>query len=264
MATKSENIIEQKLEALWTLQQIDSKIDEIRFTRGELPLEVQDLEDEVQGLETRLSKLEEEIQSLDEQVAEKKNAIKESKAAIKKYEGQQSKVRNNREFESLNKEIEFQDLEIQLAEKRIKEFGAMMDAKKVLIEESKEVLKGRSKDLKTKKGELDQIIAETEKEESSMLKKSKAAEKVIDDRLIAAYKRIRSNARNGLAVVSVERDACGGCFNKIPPQRQLDIKSHKKIIVCEHCGRILVDKGEKAPVEEKPKKRTSRKAKAKA
>ena len=264
MATKSENIVEQKLDALWTLQTIDSKIDQIRFTRGELPLEVQDLEDEVQGLETRLSKLEEEIKDLEGQVVDRKTAIKESKAAIKKYEGQQSKVRNNREFESLNKEIEFQDLEIQLSEKRIKEFGAMIEAKQTLIEESKEVLDGRTKDLKTKKSELDQIVAETEKEESAMAKKSKAAEKVIDDRLLAAYKRIRSNARNGLAVVVVERDACGGCFNKIPPQRQLDIKSHKKIIVCEHCGRILVDKGEKKEVEEKPKKRTTRKAKAKA
>lgn len=263
MATKSENIIEQKLDALWTLQTIDSKIDEIRFTRGELPLEVRDLEDEVLGLETRLTKLEDEIKEIEDQVGDKKTAIKESKAAIKKYEGQQSKVRNNREFESLNKEIEFQDLEIQLSEKRIKEFGAMMDAKNILIEESKEVLKGRNKDLKIKKSELDQIIAETEKEESGMAKKSKAAEKVIDERLLSAYKRIRENARNGLAVVVVERDACGGCFNKIPPQRQLDIKSHKKIIVCEHCGRILVDKGEDPVVEEKPKKRTSRKTKAK-
>lgn len=261
MAVKSENIVEQKLDALWTLQTIDSKIDEIRIVRGELPLEVEDLEDEVEGLDTRLNKLNEEIDEIGEKIKDKKNTIKEAKAAIKKYETQQNKVRNNREFESLNKEIEFQNLEIQLAEKRIKEFEAMVDAKKTIMEETSSELKDRKKDLKTKKGELDEIVSETEKEEVNLAKKSKAAEKVIDDRLLSAYKRIRNNARNGLAVVVIERDACGGCFNKIPPQRQLDIKSHKKIIVCEHCGRILVDKGENPVKEEAAPKRTRRTAK---
>jgi predicted nucleic acid-binding Zn-ribbon protein len=246
MATKAKtgNIVEDKLNALWTLQSLDSEIDKIRQVRGELPLEVQDLEDEVAGMETRMAKLAEEAQQYDEAIAARKNAIKDSKAAIKKYTEQQNSVRNNREFESLNKEIEYQNLEIQLSEKKMKELAAQLDGKKEVEEEVKERFTERTKHLKAKKKELDDIVKETEKEESALQKKSKAAEALIEPRLLNAYNRLRGSARNGLAVVKVERDSCGGCFNKIPPQRQLDIKTYKKIIVCEHCGRILVDKEE--------------------
>ncbi|MES2591959.1 MAG: C4-type zinc ribbon domain-containing protein [Bacteroidota bacterium] len=240
--TKTDEIsVEEKLRALFELQQIDSKIDKIRTIRGELPLEVRDLEDLVAGLETRIGNFTEELKTLDETIAEKKNVIKDAQALIKKYETQQGKVRNNREYDSITKEIEFQNLEIQLAEKRIKEYKANIVSKKSIAEESEEELTSRQKDLKIKRKELDEIVAETEKEESALIKKSKSTEAIIEERLLNAYKRIRSNVMNGLGVVTVERDACGGCFNKIPPQRQLDIRTHKKIIVCEHCGRILVD-----------------------
>lgn len=240
--TKTEEIsVEEKLRALFELQQVDSKIDKIRTVRGELPLEVRDLEDMVAGLETRINNYTEELKNLDESIAEKKNVIKDAQALIKKYETQQGKVRNNREYDSITKEIEFQNLEIQLAEKRIKEYKANIIAKKAIAEESQLELESRQKDLKIKKKELEEIVAETEKEENSLVKKSKNSETVIEERLLNAYKRIRANVMNGLGVVTVERDACGGCFNKIPPQRQLDIRTHKKIIVCEHCGRILVD-----------------------
>ena len=239
---KTEEIsVEEKLRTLFELQQIDSKIDKIKTVRGELPLEVRDLEDFVAGLETRIGNFTEELKTLDESIVEKKNVIKEAQALIKKYETQQGKVRNNREFDSLTKEMEFQNLEIQLAEKRIKEYKANIISKKEIAEQSEEELTSRQKDLKIKKKELEEIVAETEKEEAALLKKSKNSEAIIDERLLNAYKRIRSNVMNGLGVVTVERDACGGCFNKIPPQRQLDIRLHKKIIVCEHCGRILVD-----------------------
>ncbi len=240
-AAKAEITIAEKLVELFRLQTIDSEIDRIRTQRGELPLEVRDLEDEVAGLEVRQKKLEDEMNELEKGVAERQNQIKDAKATIKKYEGQQAKVRNNREYDSLGKEIEFQTLEIQLAEKRIKETKATMEHKKVVLDESAAKYKERKKDLEHKKKELDDIIAETEKEEKDLAKKSEAAAKHIEERLLSAYRRIRSNARNGLAVVPVERGSCGGCFNAIPPQRQLDIRSHKKIIVCEHCGRILVD-----------------------
>jgi predicted nucleic acid-binding Zn-ribbon protein len=223
------------------LQQIDSQIDRIRIVRGELPLEVQDLEDEVAGLETRISNFQEETDSLKKQIAEKKGIIKESEAMIKKYGQQQSDVRNNREYDSLSKEIEFQTLEIQLSEKRIKEFSFKMDAVKEEISKSKEVLSERKNDLAAKKAELNDIISDTEKDENDLIKRSGQNQKFIEDRLLNAYQRIRKNARNGLAVVHIERDACGGCFNKIPPQSQLDIRMHKKIIVCEYCGRIIVD-----------------------
>jgi uncharacterized protein len=244
MATKAKtgNIVEDKLNALWNLQVVDSQVDKLRQVRGELPLEVEDLEDEVKGLETRLAKMEEEMGQYDDAVTGRKTAIKDSKAAIKKYTEQQNGVRNNREFESLNKEIEYQNLEIQLSEKKMKEFAAQLDGKKEIHTEVKDILTDRSKHLKAKKKELDDIVKETEKEEKSLLKKSKGSEDLIEARLLNAYKRLRGSARNGLAVVRVERDSCGGCFNKIPPQRQLDIKTYKKIIVCEHCGRILVDK----------------------
>lgn len=238
---KAEITIAEKLVELYRLQTIDSQVDRIKVQRGELPLEVQDLEDEVAGLETRLKKLQDELADVEGQVSEKQNLIKDAKGQIKKYEGQQAKVRNNREYDSLTKEVEFQNLEIQLAEKRIKEFKAQMEGKKAVVDESAAKLSERKKDLEQKKKELDDITAETEKEEKDLVKKSETAEKHIEERLLSAYHRIRSNARNGLAVVPVERGSCGGCFNSIPPQRQLDIGSHKKIIVCEHCGRILVD-----------------------
>ena len=233
--------VEQKLKALYDLQNVDSEIDKIRIQRGELPLEVQDLEDDIAGLQTRIDNFNEETGALETDISNKENQIKEAKAAIKKYEKQQDNVRNNREYDSLTKEIEFQKLEMQLAEKKIIEFKATIENKTEVISDSKTSLKERKGDLKHKKKELDDIIADTEKEEKKLIKKSNGAEKVIEERLLTGYKRIRDNARNGLAVVAVERDACGGCFNKIPPQRQLDIRLHKKVIICEHCGRILVD-----------------------
>lgn len=233
--------VEEKLKALFSLQSADSETDKIKTLRGELPLEVQDLEDEIQGLETRISKFEEEAKDLLGSVGQKKNEIKLAEGQIKKYTDQQNNVRNNREYDALSKEIEFQQLEIQLCEKRIREYTSLMTEKNEEIAKAKEVYDERMKDLDIKKNELKEIIDETQKEESHLQSKSNELAKVIDPRLLAAYKRIRSNARNGLAVVSVERDACGGCFNKIPPQRQLEIKSRKKVIVCEYCGRILVD-----------------------
>jgi len=239
--TEEEITIEQKLIALYTLQQIDSHIDRIRIVRGELPLEVQDLEDEIAGLETRISNFQEETDSLKKQITEKKNAIKESEVMIKKYEQQQSDVRNNREYDSLSKEIEFQTLEMQLSDKRIKEFTFKLDAIKEEIVKSKEILSERKNDYAAKKAELNDIVSDTQKDENELIRKSSENQKFIEDRLLNAYQRIRKNARNGLAVVHIERDACGGCFNKIPPQSQLDIRMHKKIIVCEYCGRIIVD-----------------------
>lgn len=242
----TENVeisIEERLKALFELQRVDSEIDKIKILRGELPLEVQDLEDELAGLETRMKNLEEEIKGLESAVNAKKNEITNANSLIKKYQEQQNNVRNNREYDSLSKEIEFQTLEIELCEKRIREFSSQIKSKKETIDSSKAHLNERNADLNNKKKELEDIIADTQKEEQNLIKKSKEYEIIIEPRLIAAYKRIRGNARNGLAVVTVERDACGGCFNKIPPQRQLEIRSRKKIIVCEYCGRILVDKG---------------------
>lgn len=259
----SEATVEERLQALYDLQVIDSSIDRIRTIRGELPLEVQDLEDEVAGLETRTDKAAEAIKTLETDISSKKIQIKESEAAIKKYKEQQNNVRNNREFDSLTKEMEYQALEIELAEKRIKEYQAKIENKKEVNEAALAKLDETRKELEHKKAELDEIIAETEKEEKDLLQKSSKAEKVIEERLLTAYKRIRANARNGLAVVPVQRSACGGCFNKIPPQRQLDINTHKKVIVCEHCGRILIDPkmaGIEEVVEEKPKRRTRAKA----
>ena len=243
---KAENAVEAKsveakLKALYDLQQIDTQIDKIRIIRGELPMEVRDLEDEVAGLETRVANYTDEVNQLEDQIVKKKQAIKDAQAQIKKYESQQMNVKNNREYDSLTKEIEYQNLEIQLSEKRIKEYTAEIISKNSIIEASREALDERTHDLDLKKAELDSIVAETRKEEENLLKKSSEAAEIIEDRLYTAYKRVRDNARNGLAVVTVQRDACGGCFNKIPPQRQLDIRQHKKIIVCEHCGRILVD-----------------------
>jgi len=239
--TQEEITIEKKLISLFKLQQIDSKIDKIRIIRGELPLEVQDLEDQCIGLETRSSKFLEEIQNLEKQIHEKNGAIKESKALIKKYEEQQNNVRNNREYEALSKEIEFKNLEIQLFDKRIKEYTIDLEAKKIDVEKINKELTDSRNELEIKKSELNDIIAETEKEEQELEINSLEQQKNIEARLLTAYSRIRKGARNGLAVVKIERDACGGCFNKIPPQRILDIKMHKKIIVCEYCGRVLID-----------------------
>ena len=233
--------IEEKLRALHELQSVVSAIDKIKVLRGELPLEVQDLEDDIAGLKTRLHNLDDEIRSLETAIANKKIAIKESQTLITKYTEQQNNVRNNREFDSLAKEIEYQTLEIQLAEKRIKEFTAEMTLKKDSIASSKQELNERMDDLVRKNKELEEITEETKIEEEKLRIKSEKIESFIEPRLLTAFKRIRKNARNGLAVVTIQRDACGGCFNKIPPQRQLDIASRKKIIVCEYCGRILVD-----------------------
>lgn len=245
-ASTKETTIAEKLDALYALQKIDSQIDKIRTVRGELPLEVQDLEDEIEGLETRIKKMQDEAKELDTEVTDRKNAIKDAETAIAKFKEQQNNVRNNREFESLAKEIEFQDLEMKLHDKRIKEAKAKIASKKEVLDEAKERLEMRKGDLKEKKGELDEIVAETQKEEETLLEASNKAKAAIDDRLIAAYDRLRTNAKNGLAVVGVDRDSCGGCFNKIPPQRQLDIQTKRKVIVCEHCGRILVPTTEEA------------------
>jgi predicted nucleic acid-binding Zn-ribbon protein len=238
---KSELSVEEKLRALFRLQKVNSEIDKIRTLRGELPLEVQDLEDEIAGLQTRVEKYHEEVKRIESAIVTKKNEIVEAQSLIDKYKEQQDNVRNNREYESLSKEIEYQTLEIELCEKRIKEYTGQVNDKNTTIEESKKTLEERINDLNDKKSELDEIIKDTEKEEDLLLNKRKDYESIIEERLLTAYKKIRKNARNGLAVVTVERDACGGCFNKIPPQRQLDIRSRKKIIVCEYCGRILVD-----------------------
>ena len=241
MPEAGEEKVENTLMALYSLQQMDSQIDKIRIIRGELPLEVQDLEDEIVGLETRVNNYKENIESVENGIKEKQENIKNSLVLIKKYEDQQMNVRNNREYDSLSKEIEFQTLEIQLAEKRINENKLSLETKTTEVETSQELLGERKEDLEIKNSELDDIVTETEKEEDDLVKLSEKQHGVIDDRLLTAYHRIRKNARNGLAVVKIERDACGGCFNKIPPQHQLDIRMHKKIIVCEYCGRILVD-----------------------
>ena len=243
--------VEQKLKALYNLQQIDTQIDKIKIVRGELPLEVEDLEDDIAGLQTRIDNFKQEVESLKLTIDEKEELMKSCQSMIKKYEEQQMNVRNNREYDSLSKEIEFQKLEIQLAEKLIKESKFKIENIDTEIVDATDRLKEKNLDLDAKKAELNDIVKETEKDEKDMIKKSKENEKFIEERLLTAYKRIRENARNGLAVVQIERDACGGCFNKIPPQHQLDIKMHKKIIVCEYCGRILVDKKEEIATEKK-------------
>jgi len=241
MATTKELSVEDKLRAIYDLQIIDTRIDEIRNVRGELPLEVEDLEDEVTGLSNRLDKLKSDLVVIEDQIKAKKIAIDDHQAAIKKYTEQQKNVRNNREFNSLTKEVEFQELEIQLAEKQIKELKASIDHKKEVISSSKEKLDQKSTHLKHKKSELNDIMAETQKEESFLMEKSAEFEAQIEERLLAAYKRIRSSVRNGLAVVSIERGASAGSFFTIPPQTQVEIAARKKIITDEHSGRILVD-----------------------
>ena len=237
----SEMSVEQKLKALYQLQTMLSEIDKIKTLRGELPLEVQDLEDEVAGLSTRIEKIQNDIADLKANVATKRIEIETAKASIEKYKAQQDNVRNNREYDVLSKEIEFQSLEVELCEKRIREALAAEKAKNEEIERSTEALEERQKDLEAKKAELEEIVSETKQEEEKLREKAKVLETSIEPRLLQAFKRIRKNSRNGLGVVYVQRDACGGCFNKIPPQKQLDIRSRKKIIVCEYCGRIMVD-----------------------
>ena len=236
-----EQTVEQKLKALYELQNIHTKIDKIRQVRGELPMEVSDLEDDVLGLETRIQKIKAELDDLEDSIVTRKNTIKDAQAAIKRYDTQLKEVKNNREYDALTKEIEIQGLDIQVSEKKIKEHGFEITSKTEIFEAAQAELDGRKKDLDVKKAELDVITAETEKEEQDLQKKADQSEPQIEERLLVAYKRLRKNAVNGLAVVTIDRDSCSGCFNQIPPQRQLDIRQRKKIIVCEHCGRILVD-----------------------
>ena len=232
--------MQEKIIALYELQKIDSQIDEVNKVKGELPLEVQDLEDEIAGLKTRVANVNAEIDELKNLTNQRRREVDQAKLLITNYKEQQNNVRNNREFDSLTKEIEYQELEIELAEKRLKEYAAGMKAKKALVDEADEVISERSKDLEAKQEELSSIEAETQQQVSELEAQAEQAKARIDERLLVAYERIRRNMRNHLAVVTVKRDACGGCFNHIPPQRQAEIRQGKKIIVCEYCGRILV------------------------
>ena len=270
MAAKKEATemsVEAKLKALYQLQTMLSEIDKIKTLRGELPLEVQDLEDEIEGMTHRVAKYNEEVEALKADVAARREKIRVAEEAVNKYREQLNDVKNNREYDMLSKEIEFQSLEIELQTKKINEANRNIEAKQADIATTAYNLQDRRSDLEVKKSELDEIISETKAEEEKLREKAKALEVTIEPRLLAAFKRIRKNSRNGLGVVYVERDACGGCFNKIPPQRQLDIRMRKKIIVCEYCGRIMIDpelagiKIEK-PAEEKPKRRLRRALKA--
>ncbi len=241
MAHVKEFSVEEKLVSLVTLQKIESKLDEIHILKGELPMEVADLEDEIQGLHARQTRIEEEINGVTDFIEQRKAAIKESEALMKKYEKQSSNVKNNREFEAINKEIEMQQLEIKLAEKHIKDATEEIAEKAELLEKAKKNIAAKEGVLATKKGELEKIIAANEKEEKHFNKLAAEAREHVDHRLLASYDKIRKSYRNGLAVVPVERDACGGCFNAIPPQKQSEIRQHKKVMICENCGRILVD-----------------------
>lgn len=236
-----EATVSQKLDTLLKLQSLDSKLDDIVRMRGDLPEEIRDLEDELIGFETRIGKFQTEIQTLNDDISNRKNAIKESEKLIKKYQDQQSNVRNNREYDAISKEIELQQLDIQLSEKKIKEATSKIDSRNIEIDTIKGSLADRDKDLITKKTELDVLIAESKEDEVKIQKEREKVHKVLEDRLYQSYNRLRTNLKNGLAVVMVKRDACGGCFNTVPPQRQADIKEKKKIIVCEHCGRVLAD-----------------------
>jgi len=245
-----EQTVEQKLEALYELQTIHSEIDKIRQIRGELPMEVADLEDDVAGLETRIQKIKYELDDLEDEIVARKNTIKDAQANTKKYETQLNEVKNNREYEAISKEIEIQGLDIQVSEKKIREFGFEITTKNQVYEKALADLEERKGDLDAKKAELGTITAETQKEEEELLAKAEVAQQNIEERLMFAYNRLRKNAKNGLAVVTIRRDSCSGCFNQIPPQRQSDIRQRKKIIVCEHCGRILVDELMAMTVEE--------------
>ena len=259
--------VEEKLKTLYQLQAALSSIDEKRALRGELPLEVQDLEDEIEGLTTRMEKIQNEIDEFQKAITQKKGEIADAEASVARYKSQLDEVKNNREYDTLSKEIEFQSLEIELCNKKIREANNRIAEKQQELAANEEVIKERQGDLDVKKNELDEIVTETRAEEEKLKEKVKDLESKIESRLLTSFKRIRKNARNGLGVVYVQRDACGGCFNKIPPQRQLDIKMHKKIIVCEYCGRILIDpelagvKIDKVTGEEKkPRKRSIRKS----
>lgn len=241
MAQVKEFSVEEKLTSLVTLQKIESKLDELHILKGELPMEVADLEDEITGLHARQTRIEEEINGVTEFIEQRKNAIKDSEALIKKYEKQSANVKNNREFEAINKEIEMQQLEIKLAEKHIKDATEEIAEKAVLLDKAKKNIAVKEGVLSTKKGELEKIIVANEKEEKHFNKLAVEAREHVDPRLLASYEKIRKSYRNGLAVVPVERDACGGCFNAIPPQKQSEIRQHKKVMICENCGRILVD-----------------------
>lgn len=241
MAATKEMSVKESLQALWKLQRIHSKIDDITTLKGELPMEVSDLEDEIAGLETRMNKLEGELKEIENEISNRKTTISNAKTQIKKYEQQQNAVKNSREFDALTKEIELNKLDIELGEKKMREAGVAKDAKAKTIEEANVVLDNKKKDLTKKKEELERIIEETEKEEAELNKKVDKAQKDLDARLMQAYYRIRSSYRNGLAVVSVARNSCGGCYAVVPPQLQAEIKQSKNIIICEHCGRILVD-----------------------
>jgi predicted nucleic acid-binding Zn-ribbon protein len=241
MANVKEFSVEEKLNSLVHLQKVDSKLDEIRILKGELPMEVADLEDEIQGLHARQMRIEEEINGITDFIEQKKEAIKEAQALIKKYEKQSENVKNNREFEAINKEMEMQQLEVKLCEKHIKDANEEIGEKALLLDKAKKAIAGKEGVLNTKKGELEKIISTTEREEQDFQKEAQEARKHVDARLLASYEKIRKNYRNGLAVVPVERDACGGCFYSIPPQKQSEIRQRKKVMVCENCGRILVD-----------------------
>lgn len=251
MAHVKEFSVEEKLTSLLTLQKIESKLDELHILKGELPMEVADLEDEIQGLHSRQLRIEEEINGVTDFIEQRKNAIKEAEALVKKYEKQSSNVKNNREFEAINKEIEMQQLEVKLAEKHIKDATDDIAEKAVNLDKAKKNIAAKEGALATKKSELEKIIAANEKEEKHFNKMAVEARQHVDDRLLASYEKIRRSYRNGLAVVPVERDACGGCFNAIPPQKQSEIKQHKKIMICENCGRILVDEELNSSVEVK-------------
>ena len=258
--------VEEKLKTLYQLQTALSSIDEKRALRGELPLEVQDLEDEIEGLTTRMEKIKAEIAEFQQAIVQKKGEIANAESSVARYKAQLDEVKNNREYDTLSKEIEFQTLEIELCNKKIREANARIQEKKNELQANEEVIAERQGDLDMKKSELEEIMTETRAEEDKLKEKVKDLESKIETRLLTSFKRIRKNARNGLGIVYVQRDACGGCFNKIPPQRQLDIKMHKKIIVCEYCGRIMIDpelagvKIDKVTGEEKkPRKRSIRK-----
>lgn len=251
-----ESTVAQKLDSLIKLQQLDSELDELTKVRGALPEEVEDLEDEIAGYQTRITKIENEIAEVEKSIEDKRTAIKNAEKLIAKYEEQQMNVRNNREYDAITKEIELQQLEIQISEKKIKEAYESLEEKKSQIDSTRELLDERNKDLAGKKSELDVIVSESEEEEQKLMKAREKATKQIEDRLLKSYTKIRNNAKNGLAVVSVKRGACGGCFNVVPPQRQAEVREKKKLIVCEHCGRILADVED--VIEEPEKKKRSR------
>lgn len=265
---KSEASVEERLEALYALQQIDSKIDKINFIKGELPMEVQDMEDEMAGLMTRKGNLDSELAEIEEGISDRQRIKEETKLLITKLEKQQNSVKNNREFESISKEIELAKLEIELCDKKLKDFNEKKNSFSIRVDEVAKLIAAKKDDLALKQEELKVIEAETDSELASLVKQSEAAKKLVDERLLSGYNRIRKTYRNGLAIVTIDRDSCGGCFAKIPPQRQLEIKQRKKVLVCENCGRIFVYSKEREledmnkPVEEAPKVTRSRSKRA--